>query len=144
MSSPWGPDRARASRVGEQHQREEALRPRRRPAAGGAPSRVSRIASFAEVAALQRGAAAARVSLVEDQVEHVEHGLEPLRALLVVGIRNGTPDALMRLLGPADPLRHRRLRHQERARDLRGREPADGAQRERDRRRCASAPGDST
>ncbi len=41
----------------------------------------------------------------------------------------------MRLLGAADPLRHRRLGHEERARDLRGRQPADGAQRERDRRR---------
>ena len=35
---------------------------------------------------------------------------------------------------PADALRHRRLGHQERVRDLGRREAADGAQRERDRR----------
>ena len=34
-------------------------------------------------------------------------------------------------LGPHDPLRHRRLRHEEGARDLAGRQPAHGAQRER-------------
>ena len=40
-------------------------------------------------------AAAARVSLVEDQVQHMQHGAEPLRSLLGVGNRNGTPEALM-------------------------------------------------
>ena len=43
----------------------------------------------------------------------------------------------MRLLGPADPLRHGRLGHQERVGDLGGRQAADGPQRERDRRRTA-------
>ena len=41
----------------------------------------------------------------------------------------------MRLLGAADPLRHRRLGHEERVGDLGRRQAADGAQRQRDRRR---------
>ena len=42
----------------------------------------------------------------------------------------------MRLLGAADPLRHRRFGHEERVGDLGGRQAADRAQRERDRRRA--------
>ncbi len=67
--------------------------------------------------------------LVEDQVQHVEHGPD------VAG--RVEPFAADRALGAGDPLRHRRLGDQERARDLRGGEPADSAQRQRDRRRRA-------
>ena len=72
------------------------------------------------------------VALVEDQVDHHEHGLDPATQLVParrlegdVGLREG-------LLGAGDPLAQRLLRHQERTRDLRRGEAADQAQRERD------------
>ena len=52
-----------------------------------------------------------------------------------VGIRNGTPRGLDRLLRAADALRHRAFRHEERIGDLRRCQSADGTQRQRNRRR---------
>ena len=53
----------------------------------GSPRRTGRLAGAAP--------AAAGVALVEDQVEHVEHGPDGRRLLVGEGSRNGTPDALI-------------------------------------------------
>ena len=71
----------------------------------------------------------AGVALVEDQVQHAQHDRD------VAGLRERL--AADRPLRAADALRHRRLGNQERLGNLSGRQPADGAQRERDRRRRA-------
>lgn len=65
------------------------------------------------------------VALVEDQVEHAQHGGN------VAGLVE--PHAGDRALGPADALRHARFGRQVRLGDLAGGKPADGAQGERDR-----------
>ena len=102
-------------------------RPPRRPAAARCTARVRRIASPDRSTRCKLGARAARVALVEDQVEHVQHGAQPLGALSAAGSPNRTPEALDALLRPADPLRHRRLRHEERA----ARSPRSSARRRR-------------
>jgi len=69
----------------------------------------------------------AGIALVEDEVEHPHH-----RGHVTGTIDTGlTDDAL----GAADALRHGRLGHEVGARDLARREPPDGSQRQRDRRR---------
>jgi hypothetical protein len=72
------------------------------------------------------------VALVEDQVDRREHRREPLRQQ-VVG-RNAERDrgGADLLLRPDQPLRHRSLRGEERARDLLSREAAEHPQRQRD------------
>jgi hypothetical protein len=88
-----------------------------------------------EVVALQVGADAARVALVEDQIEHVQHRAQAFLALALGGHGERHAGVLDLLLRAADALRHRRLGHEIRVRDLGRREPADGAQRKRDRGR---------
>ena len=88
-----------------------------------------------EVGAMQRRAGARRVALVEDEIEHVHHDAEPVRPLGLRREVEAAAGALDALLRPADPLRHRGFGHQERVRDLGRRQPADGAQRERQLRR---------
>ena len=68
----------------------------------------------------------AGVALVEDEVEHPQHGGDVARLV--------EPDAGDGPLGPADPLGHGRLRHQVRLRDLTRGQAADGTQREGDGR----------
>ena len=88
-----------------------------------------------ELAALQAGAGGGRVALVEDEVEHVQHGaqpVDPVRARRQGERRAGGPDER---LAAADALRHRRLGDQEGAGDLRRGEAADRAQGQRDLRR---------
>ena len=96
------------------------------------PGQPDRLAG--QVGAGQVGAAAAGVSLVEQQVEDVQHGPEPPRPLVRRRQRERLAGGLQRGLGPADPLGHGRLRHQERGGDLPGGQAADRAQRERDGR----------
>ena len=84
-----------------------------------------------EVVADERVPAGGRVALVEHEVEHGEDGGEPV--LQRVGRRlldrdAGEPDLLLR---PHQPLRDRRLRHQQRAGDLGDGQAADEPQRER-------------
>ena len=76
-----------------------------------------------------------RVALVEDQIQHAENAAQPVGQLLVVGHPVRDPRVGDLALGADDPLAHRRLRDQERARDLAGREPAERAQRQRHPRR---------
>ena len=65
----------------------------------------------------------ARVAGRVDEVEHAQHDGE------VAGLIERAP--LEGAFGPADPLRHRRLRHVEGVGDLEGGEAADGAQGQR-------------
>ena len=99
ISSPSGPVRARA---GHRSGASAPAGPTTLPivAAGSlCTARVSRIASLDEVAPVQRGPAAARVALVEDEIQHVEDGAEALgTAPRRSGRRKGTPEVLMRCL----------------------------------------------
>ena len=125
-----------AAGVGQQHQRQQpgdlAVGRQQMMDRPGEPNRFVR-----QVAALQVGADAARVALVEDQVEHVQDGAEPLAALVPGGHAEGHARRLDPLLGAADPLRHRRLGHQERVRDLGGGQSADRSQRQGNGRRAS-------
>ncbi len=80
-----------------------------------------------EVLAARRG-----VALVEDQVDDGEHGAEPVRQLGVAGDAVGDVGVADLALGPDQPLRHRRLRHEEGAGDLVGLQTSEQAQRQRD------------
>ena len=80
--------------------------------------RASRIASAAR-------STPARVAGRVDEVEHAQHDGE------VAGLVQAAGGAGKRALRPADPLRHRRLRHVEGVGDLAGGEAADGAQGQR-------------
>ncbi len=79
-----------AAGVGQQHEREQArgLRLIRQQLVQH-PRQPDRLAG--EVGAVEVGAAARRVSLVEHQVEHVQHAAQPLRAF--GGRRHGERDA---------------------------------------------------
>ena len=74
-----------------------------------------------------------RVPLVEDQVDDLEHRRQPRAELGPARHLEGHARLGQRSLGPDDALGHRRLRHEERAGDLLGGEPAEQAQRERQR-----------
>jgi hypothetical protein len=117
--------------VGEQHEREQSgylpvlRQPRVEPS--GEPDGL-----LGEVHPVQPGSAGSGVPFVEHQVEDVEHPVEPLGAVRGLGMGEGHVGRLHGRLGPADPLGHRRFRHEERARDLRGREAAYRAEGERD------------
>jgi hypothetical protein len=80
---------------------------------------------------LRRQVAAAAPALVEDQVHDGQSGGEPVREQM--RRRHAERDAgrLDLALGPHEPLRHRRLRNEEGARDLRRGQAAERAQRER-------------
>ncbi|OIJ90076.1 hypothetical protein BIV25_32790 [Streptomyces sp. MUSC 14] len=119
-----------AAGVSEQHQREQpghlAVLGQLRVHRPGQPDRLA-----GEVGADQLGARGSGVALVEDQVEHVQHDPQPLLALRALGQGERAAGGTDALLGPADPGRHRGLRHQERARDLGRGQAAHRAQRQR-------------
>jgi hypothetical protein len=116
--------------VGEQHEREQ---PGDLPVAGvelvQPADQAQRLRG--EVEPGQVPARARRVALVEDHVEDVQGGGD---ALVAVAVRQRERPArgADRRLGPADALGHRRFGHQEGPRDLRGRQPADRAEGQRD------------
>jgi hypothetical protein len=118
--------------IGEEHQRKQ---PAHLAVAGEqGVHRAGQADGFTrQLGAVEIGPGAARVTLVEDEVEDVEHRAESLRAFLAVGHLEGHAGSLDALLRPADPLGHRRLGHEERTGDLRGGQTADGPQRQRDR-----------
>ena len=82
-----------------------------------------------------------RVALVEDEVDDLEHRRQAGGELGAA--RHLERDVLLgeRPLGPDDALGDRRLRDEEGAGDLVGRQPAEQAQRERDPRLGRAAPG---
>ncbi len=86
----------------------------------------------AEPDRLRRELPAPAVALVEDQVDDREHRREPVRQQ--VGRRHAErdPGVLDLPLRAYEPLCHRRLRHEERARDLGRLEPAERPQGQRD------------
>jgi hypothetical protein len=86
-----------------------------------------------QVAALKARPDAAGVALVEDEVQDVQHGGEPLGALAVGRHPERDAGHFDALLGAADPLRHGRLGHEERVRDLGRGQAAHGAQGQGDR-----------
>ena len=120
-----------APRVVEEHQREQPGRLRlvgqQQVDDPGEPDRLRR-----EVLAHDRVARGRGVALVEDQVEHREHGGEPVRER--VGRRLGERDARHAdlVLRAHQPLRHGRLGEQQRAGDLGHGQAADQPQRQRD------------
>ena len=59
----------------------------------GKPNRLIR-----QIAALQVRANTAAVALIEDEVEHMQHGPEPFRSFRRFGMLNGTPEVLMHCL----------------------------------------------
>ena len=75
-----------------------------------------------------------RITLVEDQVQHGEHGANALRQFR--GRRHAVGDLRCRnlALGAREALRHRRLGREERARDVARLKPRDEPERERDLR----------
>ena len=107
-----------------------ARRPVTSPSAGSVSctARVRRIASVVRSARWRLVARRGRVALVEDQVQHVQHDAQTISSLVVGREPELRAGRLDRLLGPADPLRHRRLGNQERASDLRRGQTADRAQ----------------
>ena len=84
------------------------------------------------------------MALGEDQVDHGEHGPQPVGQLGGAGDPVGDVVGLDLLLGPDDPLGHRGLGHQERLGDLGGLEAGDEPEREGDVRLRGRAPGGST
>jgi hypothetical protein len=72
-----------------------------------------------------------RVALVEDQVDHLEHGGEAISELLALGDLEGNPRHQERALCAHDPLRDRPLGHQVGAGDLLCGQAAEQTQRER-------------
>jgi hypothetical protein len=119
-----------AARVVREAQRGEAerlgLARQQRGDEAGEPDRL-----VAQVDAHPLGARGRRVALGEDEVDDAEHRRQPLGHPL--GFRDGERDARRPQLAlrADEPLGERRLGHEEPARDLRGAEAGDGAQRER-------------
>ncbi len=70
------------------------------------------------------------VALVEDQEDHRQHPGQPLADVALRRHAIGDVRGLDLGLGTGDPLRHRRLLHEERAGDLGDGEPADQPQRQ--------------
>ena len=97
----------------------------------------------AEVVPDESVARARGVALVEDEVDDREHRREPVGEVGLARNAVRDPGVADLALGADQALRHRRLGNEERARDLRGAEPAEEAQRERDLRARARATGDS-
>ena len=130
---PTGPDPRARARGLDLHQRDEAVDlglPRRQ---------LGQDAAEAQRVLAQRRphpvvAGGGRVALVEDQVDDLEHRGQAGRELVAARNLEGHPRLGQRPLGPHDPLGHGRLRDQERARDLLGRQPAEQPQGERDAR----------
>ncbi len=123
----------RAPGLRQQHQREQPGHlglVRHQP--GQQPAEPDRLG--AQVGPDQLVTGAGRVSLVEDQVHHGQHRAEPARQLGFAGHPVRDPRVADLALGPDQPLRHRRLRHQERVRDLRRAQPAEQPQGQRDLR----------
>ncbi len=114
-------------RVREQHQRQQAGHlpvPRKlRVHDPRQPDRLPR-----QIRTVQRRPRRRRIPLVEDQIQHVQDHRQPLRPTRHRKRTTRRPDPLLR---PADPRRHRRLRHQERPRDLRRRQATHRPQRQR-------------
>ena len=133
MGSPARPDARRSTRRLDLHQRDEPVD------LGLLRDELGEDAAEAERVLAEGGphpvvAGGRRVALVEDQVDDLEHRREPRGERVAARDLEGHARLGERPLGPHDALRDRRLRDEERARDLLGRQAAEQAQRERDAR----------
>ena len=72
------------------------------------------------------------VAGIEDEIDRREHGAQPLRQQVLGRHAQGNAGVADLALRAHEPLRERRLGDDERPRDLRRRQPADEAQRQRD------------
>ena len=86
----------------------------------------------AEVVAHEGLARMGRIALVEDEIDHREHGGQARGQIVPLGHLVGQAAIADRPLRAHEPLGDRRLGHEERAGDLPRRETADQAQGERD------------
>jgi hypothetical protein len=122
-----------AARVVQQHEGHERQRLRlvghQRGQQLAQPDRLA-----AQLRAQQLAPRARGIALAKDEVEHGEHGGEALGELMVGRDPEGDSRVADLALGAHQALRHRRLRHEEGPRDLRGGQPADGLQGQRDAR----------
>jgi hypothetical protein len=84
-----------------------------------------------EVVAGERRTCGSRVAGREQQVDHGQDRVQPGRQLTLRGHAERDPARRDLLLRPRDPGRHRRLRHQERLRDVRDRHAAHQPERQR-------------
>ena len=116
MEEHQGEDAERLGLVG--HQLDEDAREADRLAAQLAPD--------------ERVAGRRRVALVEDQVDDPEDGLEALGEEVIRWDAVGDPGVADLLLGPDQALSQGRLRDEERPGDLRGRQPTQRPQGQRD------------
>ncbi len=87
-----------------------------------------------QIASAQMGSCAARVALIENEVEDVQNCAQAMRTLLGSRQLEWNAGVLDALLGPADPLGHRRFGHHKRVGDFRGSQPAHRPQGQRNRR----------
>src|SRR5437867_2047775 len=119
-----------APRVVQQHEREQALRlgVSRQQLDEHAPE-LDRL--LAELVPHESRAGGGRVALVEHEIDHHHHRLEPVGERIVGRHLVGDAGGADLALGSHEPLRHGRHGHQEGARDLLGRKTPERAQRER-------------
>jgi len=115
-----------APRLVEQHQGQQADHLRLRQQRHQQTAQADRLAR--EVGPRQRLPRGGRVPLVEHQVDHLEHGLQPFRQLGLGRHPVGDARVADLGLGAHDPLRHGGGGEEEGARHLVGGEPADLAQ----------------
>ena len=118
------------ARVVEEHQRQEPehLRLVRHQCAEH-PDEADRLGR--QLAPDEPVAGGRAVALVEHEIEHAQDAIEPFRQGVVVRDSIGDPRVADLPLRPDEPLGERRLRDEEGAGDLGGREAAEGAQRQR-------------
>ena len=88
----------------------------------------------AEIRPYERSASGRRIALVEHQIDHSQHCVQPLRHILGVGHRIRNARIANLPLRAHESLRHRRWGYQKRAGDLVGLEAAQRAERQRDLR----------
>src|SRR5262249_24058956 len=86
---------------------------------------------------VQTGASARRIALVENEIEDVQHRVESLSALTLVGSAKTIAGFFDELFGAAVPLRHRRLGHEKGMCDFSTGEATDRAQRQCNRGRAS-------
>ena len=86
----------------------------------------------AQISPDEAGVRCARMTLGEDRVDHAADGREPIDQRVEIDRLERDPGSTDLGLRPGEAACHRRLRDEERARDLRGRETADHAQRQCD------------
>ena len=127
---PVGGGAGRPPCVGQQHQRQEAVR------LGLVGHELDQQPAepdglVAQLATDEGVTGGGGVALVEDEVDHGEHRPQPGRQLGVGRHPVGDVVGADLLLGPHQPLRHRRLRHEEGPGDLGGLQAGDQPQGQR-------------